>query len=611
MIDEEGVGTRVRPSSSARTQGPVVEEAFRVDVTPWRQPRQKTLILLPLLVFVLTLSTFLPALRCDFIRTGDYDNLLRNPFYRGFSWNNLHWMFTTFYGGNNYRPLTWISYGFDHALWRMNPLGYHLTNSVLHSLNALLVYVIAAHVLRLIHPGTTEAMATDSLALRGGAGVAALLFSIHPLRSEAVAWISARGHLLAALFFLLTIISYLRAADSAKARSAHRAWFGAALIFYSLSILSQPSGIALPLLLLTLDFYPLRRWSGSPMQWFGQHTRWVFLEKVPFVVLAVVAGVAGTMAKQDGLVAAADLDPLRRVALIFYGLAFYAWKTVLPIDLYPSYEIRFHFDPWEWHFLLSELVVVVVSVVLFARRRRWPAAVASMVCYASIVIPYAGFVLPVIGSVEGGREVTADRYSYLAVLPWSILAGACLQSLWQAVRLERRRVRPLIVTSMPFVAIVLLMIGLTWRQTQFWQDSYTLWQHAVEVSDRSYSKSSIAHNHFGVALAEQGTLDQAIAQFREAIRISPFYAQPLNNLGAALGKERKFDEAIAVLSEAVRIAPNYQQAHNNLGLALASEGKLDEAIAHYSEALHIDPNYAEAQNNLRATLAVRALRGSR
>src|SRR6516162_4192697 len=162
MIDEEGVGTRVRPSSSARTQGPVVEVAFRV--TPWRPPRQKAFILLPLLVFVLTLSAFLPALRCDFIRTGDYDNLLRNPSYRGFSWNNLHWMFTTFYGGNNYRPLTWISYGFDYALWRTNPLGYHLTNSLLHGLNALLVYVIAAHVLRLIHPGTAEAMATDGLA---------------------------------------------------------------------------------------------------------------------------------------------------------------------------------------------------------------------------------------------------------------------------------------------------------------------------------------------------------------------------------------------------------------------------------------------------------------
>src|SRR5215471_18569679 len=215
MIDEEGVGTRVRPSSSARTQGPVVEEAFRVDVTPWRQPRQKTPILLPLLVFVLTLSTFLPALRSDFIRTGDYDNLLLNSSYRGFTWNNLHWMFTTFYGGNNYRPLTWISYGFDHALWRMN----------------LLVYVIAAHLLRLIHPSTAEPMATDSLALRAGAGVAALLFSIHPLRSEAVAWVSARGHLLAALFLLLTIISYLRATDSAQASSAHWVWFVAALTF--------------------------------------------------------------------------------------------------------------------------------------------------------------------------------------------------------------------------------------------------------------------------------------------------------------------------------------------------------------------------------------------
>src|SRR5215472_14718036 len=109
MIDEENVGTRVRPGSSARTQGPVVEEAFRVDVTAWRPPRQKAFIVPPLLVFVLTPSAFLPALRCDFIRIGDYDNLLLRPADRGFSWNNLHWMFTTICGGNNYRPSTWSS----------------------------------------------------------------------------------------------------------------------------------------------------------------------------------------------------------------------------------------------------------------------------------------------------------------------------------------------------------------------------------------------------------------------------------------------------------------------------------------------------------------------
>jgi len=130
---------------------------------------------------------------------------------------------------------------------------------------------------------------------------------------------------------------------------------------------------------------------------------------------------------------------------------------------------------------------------------------------------------------------------------------------------------------------------LTWRQTQIWHDSYSLWAHAVEVTDRSESKSLIAHDHLGAALGEQGKLDEAIAHFSAALRISPYYAQAHNNLGVALGEQGKLDEAIAHFSAALRISPSYQQAHDNLERALAKKQKLNEAVAQYSEAPRIDP----------------------
>ena len=539
----------------------------------------------PVFVFVSSVFAFLPTLQSGFIGWGNYEDLIQNPYYRGLSWNNLRWMFTTFHT-DNYRPLTWLTFSSDYALWGMNPVGYHLTSLLLHGVNALLAYFIAGRLLRLAFPISA---ASQNMSLRAGASFAALVFSVHPLRTEAVAWLSARGHLLAALFFLSTIVCYLRAANTVKDSAANWFWLASALILYSLSILSQPSGITLPLVLLILDVYPLKRWGPGPVQWFGRQSQRVWWEKVPFLLLAVAAGLTGRMAKQNKVFAAGDLDTVRRLALTLYGLTFYGWKTLVPVGLSPGYEVRFHFDPWDWHFLISGLTVTVVSVVVFRTRHRWPVIAPSWFYYVLILGPYVGFVLPVIGNVENGRQITADRYSYLACLPWCVLAGACLHSGWRGWSRQRRRFGILILGSAPFVAILVTLMVLTWRQTQIWHDSYSLWAHAVEVTDRSESKSLIAHDHLGAALGEQGKLDEAIAHFSAALRISPYYAQAHNNLGVALGEQGKLDEAIAHFSAALRISPSYQQAHDNLERALAKKQKLNEAVAQYSEAPRIDP----------------------
>src|SRR5262249_43445823 len=164
----------------------------------------------PVSVLALTLVSFLPSLQSGFVRWSDYETLVQNPYYRGLTWHHLYWMFTTFHLGN-YRPLTWVTFAVDYTFWGMNPFGYHLTSLLLHGVNSILVYFIAV---RLLSLAFLVSAASASAHLKVAGGLAALLFSVHPLRCEPVLWLSGRGHLLTALFFLLTIVCYLRAAES-------------------------------------------------------------------------------------------------------------------------------------------------------------------------------------------------------------------------------------------------------------------------------------------------------------------------------------------------------------------------------------------------------------
>ena len=534
---------------------------------------------LPLAVFILSFLAFFPALQSGFVHLSDDDVLIQNPYYRGLSWHNLRWMFTTFYMGD-YRPLTWLTYAIDYKMWGISPFGYHLTSLFLHAVNSVLFYFVAVRLLSLTF--SVSAVFTD-VTMRFPAAFAAFVFAIHPLRSEAVAWISARGHLLAALFFLLTIISYLRATCTATPSFQKRVWLVLALILYILSVLSQPNVIALPLILLILDVYPSRRLGNGATKWFTPQFRTILWEKASFFVVALAAGFVGLIAKNQTSPSSEALDLMRRLFLTAYGLAFYGTKTLVPSNLSPGYEIRFHFDPLDQPFLVSAVAILAISVVLFAIRNRWPAGLASWLYYLLVLVPYVGFLLPVVGNVENGRLITPDRYSYIACFPLSLLAGGSLYICWATWR-QRQRFGRFLLSSLAVAAVAISLLSLTWRQTGFWHDSYSLWKHAVDVTHRSRFKSLNAHNGLGIALAEQNKFDEAIAQFSEALRIGPNFAKTHNNLGIVLAERGSLDEAIIEFLQALRITPDYAQAHYNLGVALHRQGKTEEANVQFSLA---------------------------
>ena len=331
-------------------------------------PREWPGWLLPTLIFVVTAFAFFPTLHNGFVNWDDDKNIYENPNFRGLGWSHLRWMFTTFHL-SNYRPLTWVTLGIDYLLWGMNPFGYHLTSLILHAANAILFYFLSYRLLDLAQSGPDT---RREFPLRVAAGFSALIFAIHPLRVESVAWASARNDVVSALFYMWTILYYLRAVAVPNGNRTRRWRMAVAVIIYGLSLLSKGIGLTLPVVLLVLDIYPLRRLGGSAAKWFGPEARRIWWEKVPFLLVALAAGVTAVLAKQEtaAIYAIASYGLFPRFAQVMYGLTFYLWKSLLPLDLSPLYPLTLFAGPWDLRLLWAGVLVVTLSVGLFIARHR-------------------------------------------------------------------------------------------------------------------------------------------------------------------------------------------------------------------------------------------------
>jgi len=530
---------------------------------------------IPLVIAFSTFAAFLPALQNQFVSWDDAENFLDNPHYRGLGWTHLRWMWTTHLG--HYIPLTWMTLGLDYLLWGMNPVGYHLTSLLLHAANAVVFFFVVRRLLTRALPSPSE----HGYALAVSSGVAALVFAIHPLRVESVVWVTERRDVLSGLFYLLTILLYLRAREREE---RGRGWYWLSVAAFVCALFSKSMVVNLPVVLLILDVYPLRRLGGA-VGWLSESARRVYVEKIPFVLLAAAASAIAVMA-QSSVHAAASLAQLSipgRVAISAYGLSFYLWKMVVPVNLSPLYELPPAVNPWAPPFLLSYGLVVAITALVLALRRPLPGLLAAWVAYVVVL-------LPVLGIFQSGPQIAADRYTYLASLGWAILVSAGVLSHW--------RRRPFLFTGL--AACVLFGLGiLTWNQVQVWRDSEKLWTHALAT----YPKSSIAENNLGNVRADQSKLAEAIEHYRQALDIDPEHASAHYNLGNVLAQQGKLAEASEHHRQALRLKPDYADAHNNLGNVLAQQGMLAEASEQYQRALQIRPDDADAHNNLGNALA--------
>ncbi len=497
--------------------------------------------LLPLAILLAVAAAFAPAFAAGFVNYDDPENLLRNREFRGLSGGHLSWMLRSARMGH-YQPLSWLSLAVDHALWgrgelgALAPAGFHATNVLLHAITALLVYALALAVFELAGLGR----GTWSLL---SAAFAALVFALHPLRVESVAWITERRDVLSAPFFVLCALAWLRwgravnadrleprwlvlagllAAASAGAffagvdlsrpgrlgfgpagipgiaaalalwagsvaclaRAAPGAparWLALASVSLLISLFAKAWGMVMPALLLVADAWPLRRatGAGSPVRAWGR----LALEKLPLLALSAVFAVLAVWAQRSQANTVKDLTQhplLERALQAGYGLVFYPLKTVWPSGLAPIYDLPLELGLRETRFLAAGLGAIALTVALVALRRRAPGVLAAWCAYAVCVSP-------VLGLFQSGPQLVADRYAYLSCIPFALLAGALLRRC--LIASPRWRAALLLAAG-----CVLAALGVACsRQAAVWRDSRSLWEHALAAQPQS----PMAHLNLG------------------------------------------------------------------------------------------------------------------
>jgi tetratricopeptide (TPR) repeat protein len=523
----------------------------------------------PALVALSTFLVFLPALQNDWVNWDDTANFLDNPAYRGLGWAHLKWMWTT-HLLRHYIPLSWMTLGLDYKIWGMNPWGYHLTNVLLHTANAVVFYLLAVAIFKITIP------AEAGTGIPIGAMFAALIFAVHPLRVESVAWITERRDVLSGLFYLLAILAYVHGYQ--PGRTVRRKYYWLSLASFAVALLSKEIAVTLPALLLLLDIYPLRRLAP---------TRNLWIEKIPFFALSAALLIRMSFVANDEPLfdARTGLGWFPRVASPLYNLAFYLWKTLIPIRLSPLYPFTPQkIDPAAAPFEISVIVVLAITAAAVLLRRRWPALLTAWAAYILTLSPALGF-------VANGPRLANDRNTYLACLGWALLAGALMVLWWQRAR-----------ARLPLVGIgalaVLTLAVLTQYQIPVWHDSDALWTQALLVEP-----SFIAYNNMAEVLVSRGDDLWAAENFRKAVAMRQDFSPAHLGLGGVLLRLHRLDEAVREFQAALNLGKDAAFAHNGLACALALQGKRDEAIRHFEQAIQLRPDYDDARRNLAQVLA--------
>ena len=497
-----------------------------------------------LLLFFAVGMTFLPCVRNDFVNWDDFVFVVKNSHISSLSVESFLWMLTTFYQGA-WHPLTWLSHGLDRALWGLNPSAHHLVNVIIHALNAVLVCVLFT-MLQGVGLVTSTKRALDQTPLQTrvptpepattsvylGAFAAALLFAVHPLRVESVAWVSERKDVLCAFFFLGSLLTYLRYACAENFREK-RWYYLLTLALEFLALLSKPMAVTLPLVFVLFDFFPLARLTRSS---FGR----LIWEKIPFLLLCLGTVVANLVATWEYAEAFISVSTSIRIMNAFYGVVFYLRQTVFPSNLVPFYKMNVDLNYFGPQFVVSALLVLVVTGIVIWR------ALNKDRLWAAVWFYYLIILAPTMGLIMSQHHAIANRYTYLSTLSFWFLIALGISRVWdRAGKLKN----PLWMktTALGTVALLGLMyVYSTEEQIGIWRNSKTLWSYVIEHADHV---PAVAFFGLGRELERQGDLKQALEYYSVANSLSPRNSQFRNQIGEVLVQLGDIESALKVFTE--------------------------------------------------------------
>lgn len=525
-------------------------------------------------------ATFAPSLANELV-WDDRDILVENPHWRGLTFDNIAWMFQARVLGH-YQPVTWLTFGLDYELFGDSPAGHHAVNIVLHAGAAAAFYFVLLMLLPRVDAARPAAM------------LGALLFAIHPMRVESVAWATARRDVLSGLLLMLTLWAYLKHVERPGR------WLAYALLFYALSLLSKAWTMTLAGALLVLDVYPLRRKLDAR----------VWMEKGAFAALGLGAAALAiyTLRREEIGIPLSAWPVENRVMQCFTSLVFYPLKTLIPHPSSPHYSLTAFepFSPWP----IAAVAVSLLSAGLLVQyRKRVPWLVAACLAYAILISP-------LLGARTSGPQLMAERYTYVSCLPFAILAAAGMLKGWGPV------------LRVATAAVIGLFAFVSAGQTFLvWQNNLSLWRHVLAtVEPDSYADFNMGHAEqraqlFVDAIASYGRVIQrdpnhpftahahlnrgfvyealgdypaALADYTRAIELQPLSAPAHYNRAIVKRKLGDSGGAIADLDRAIELDSADARPLVERASLYEEAGRLNEAAADYDAAVRVDPSLPEA-----------------
>ncbi|MBT5550564.1 MAG: tetratricopeptide repeat protein [Nitrospina sp.] len=521
------------------------------------------------ILFLFVIIAFSGALNNGFMSWDDADYVYENLMIQSFDSGRLFQMATSFYAGN-WHPITWFSHALDYALFEANPWGHHLTSVLMHCVNVFLVFVLFQRLLFL-----AKTKFSPSNIFWGGIA-AALLFGLNPLRVESVVWVSQRKDLLCALFVLTCYLTYLSYANDSESRFSRYRYSGVLFLFLC-AVASKPMAVTVPVILLLMDVYPLRRFSLNAV-----------LEKIPLFLISLGLSLMTLRAQgQAGAVVSAEqLGLADRWLNAVRGIIFYPLKTLWPVNLTALYPFPSVLTPLSMWFCGSLLLILACTTFCIWQYRKGKSFWLVAWFY------YLVSILPVLGIIQVGGQAAADRYTYLPTISFFLLSGLGLVCL---ARTLRQSVFSRFLLGGCVTVVIVGLTSMTQKQVKVWADDETLWRNAVQVFPDRMPRARL---FLGWAYLDQNRLEEAEIEFQTALRINSVYAKAHNGLGVVEYRRGRLQSAEIKFKQALALDSKSAKAYNGLGLVAFGGGRLKSAEKYFMKALALDSEFSEARNNL-------------
>ena len=505
---------------------------------------------------VLTLALYWPVTRHDFVNFDDAVYVTTNTMVQaGCSWSGLWWACTA-NEACNWHPLTWLGHMLMCDCFGLNAGAHHFLNVCLHAATTVLLFLLWRWITGALWPSAWLAA----------------VFAWHPLHVESVAWIAELKDTLSALFWVLCLWLYVRyTLHTSLARLT------TLLLVFALGLMAKPMLVTLPPVLLVLDYWPLRRWRGAG----GALAAWPLVrEKIPLFLLTLLLCGVTLWAQHGAITGVSELPFLARLTNALTAYAHYLMAFLWPHDLCVLYPL----DPQSsgWQTVGATLLLLALTILVLRRSQAWPWALVGWLWFLGTLVPVAGL-------IQVGTQARADRYMYVPSIGLSIMLAYGIPFWTRHKSWQRLGVSLAAVLSL---GACLLLTGL---QLHYWQNTLTLFQHALAVNEHN----GIAHQLVGEELWRSGNHHAATLHFKAALRDGPDRDLAAYNLGNMLFAQGQYAEAVACYDKALQVNPRFSEAHNNLGVALQAMHRTAEALQHFQEALRLKPSNADAANNLR------------